>query len=62
MKTNKAASKRFRITATGKIMRRRTRLNHFLTKKGEGRKRRLRLGGQVFPGEVEAVKRLLPYS
>lgn len=61
MKTNKAASKRFQITATGKLRRRRTRLNHLLTKKSEGRKRRLRRGGEVFPGEKKPVKALVPY-
>jgi large subunit ribosomal protein L35 len=61
MKTSKTASKRFKISATGKILRRRTRLNHLLTKKRESRKRRLRLGTQVFPGEVKQVKKLIPY-
>ena len=62
MKTNKAASKRFKLSATGKIMRRCTRLNHLLTKKSESRKRRLRRGGEVFAGERKAIRKLIPYS
>jgi ribosomal protein L35 len=36
-------------------------LNHFLTKKSESRKRRLRLGTEVFPGEIKSVNKLVPY-
>ncbi len=33
MKTNKAAAKRFRVTGTGKVMRRKAYKSHILTKR-----------------------------
>ena len=41
VKTNSAAKKRFRFTATGKIKRKQAFKNHILTKKSKKRKRHL---------------------
>jgi len=41
MKTHKGAAKRYKITGSGKIMRRRINRGHLLTKKSAKRKRRL---------------------
>jgi large subunit ribosomal protein L35 len=41
MKRHRGAAKRFRLTRTGKLLHRRSGLNHNLGKKGAGRKRRL---------------------
>lgn len=41
MKSKKAASKRFKVTGTGKLMRRRPGKRHILTKKSSNRKRRM---------------------
>ena len=41
-KTHKGAKKRFKITATGKVMRHQSMKRHILTKKSQTRKRRLR--------------------
>ena len=41
MKSHKGAAKRFKVTRTGKIMRRRANLNHMLGKKTSRRKRNL---------------------
>lgn len=61
MKTNRGAAKRFRSTASGKIVRKKSGLRHILTSKPTGRKRKLRKGGLVSAVDVASVKRMLPY-
>lgn len=58
MKTHRGAAKRFRVTGTGKVMRRRATGNHMLTKKTSARKRRISGMAEVGP-EKQAIKRLL---
>lgn len=62
MKTNRAAAKRFSLTGTGKIRRRRKNLRHILTKKNAKRKRRLGQGTLVDKTNEKAVRRMLPYA
>ncbi len=58
MKTHRGAAKRFRVTATGKVLRRKATGNHFLVKKSSGRKRRI--SGMVTVGpETKVVRRIL---
>jgi large subunit ribosomal protein L35 len=59
MKTHRGAKKRFKVTGTGKIRRRRVNLNHILEKKAPGRKRRLSGETELAPGDEARVKRLL---
>ena len=59
MKTDKGAAKRFKITGSGKIRRRKAFLNHILEKKSPARKRRLGRGAEVTGGDAKQVKRLL---
>ncbi len=47
MKTNKSAAKRIKITASGKLVRGRAFGNHFLSKKGKGRKRNMNTSAEV---------------
>ena len=54
-KTHKGAKKRIRLTATGKLVRRRAFGSHLLTKKSANRKRRLRKSVTV---EAQDRKRL----
>ena len=44
IKTNRAAAKRFRVTASGKIKRNKGFKSHLLSSKGKKRKRQLRQG------------------
>lgn len=60
MKTRKAAAKRFKFSATGKIMRRNTGKGHLMMKKCGSRKRRLTLESTVAPGERKKVQRMMP--
>lgn len=59
MKTNRAAAKRFRKTASGRIKRKRGYLRHILTKKTSKRKRQLRKSGYVHKADERRIKRLL---
>lgn len=57
-KTHKGAAKRFKVTATGKVLRRRSMHSHILTKKAQKRKRRLRqvtLVSRAFAGQVKEM-------
>ena len=62
LKTHKGAAKRFRITATGKIKRGHSHARHILTKKTNKRKRYLDIDVLVADGDLERVKRMLPYG
>lgn len=59
MKTHKGAAKRFKVTGSGKITRRKANLNHILEKKAPKRKRRLGRTTEVTGGDRHRVERLL---
>ena len=58
-KTHSAAKKRFKVTATGKLLRRRAMKSHLLSKKSAKRKRRFRRDQDLNPRDRREVKRLL---
>jgi large subunit ribosomal protein L35 len=63
VKTNKTAAKRFKVTATGKVMYEKSHLNHLMmAKKDGGRARRMKMEGVVCNGDMRKIKRLLPNS
>lgn len=62
LKTKKSASKRFKITASGKIKRKKAYLRHILTKKSQGNKRGLRKSGLIAKADVASIKRMMPYA
>jgi large subunit ribosomal protein L35 len=59
MKTHSGAAKRFRITGTGKVMRRRANMNHLLEHKSSRRTRRLNKDLTLAPADVRKTKKLL---
>ena len=59
IKTSKTAAKRFKITGTGKITRRKSHNNHQFLHKKAARKRRLEGEPVLFKGEKKRVRRLL---
>ena len=61
MKTNRGAAKRFKLTGTGKLKRRKAYLRHILTTKTRKQKRNLRQAVVVDQTNAKAIKRLLPY-
>lgn len=58
-KTNKSVKKRFKITGTGKLLRRKQGRSHLLTKKSADRKRRLGTAGLVPTCFVKTFTRLI---
>ncbi len=59
MKTHSGASKRFKITGTGKILRRQANRNHLLEKKASTRTRRLAGDVALSPDDSKRIRRLL---
>ena len=60
IKTRKAAAKRFKITKTGKILRRSTRLRHILEWKSPKQRRKLKRPAQVSASDRARVRQMLP--
>lgn len=61
-KTRKAVAKRFKVTASGKVLRRRQGKRHILQKKSSKRKRRLGKAALVADTDAWAVKQNLPFA
>jgi large subunit ribosomal protein L35 len=59
MKTHSGASKRFRLTGTGKVMRRRANRAHYLEHKPSTRTRRLKNEVTLAPPDAKKIKKLL---
>jgi len=59
MKTHRGAAKRYKVTGTGKIRRRRVNKSHILEKKAPKRKRQLRRVAEVSPADVSTARRQL---
>ena len=59
MKAHRGAAKRFKITGTGKLVRRKAFMNHILEKKSSKRTRRLKRETLVSAGDTPQVKKLL---
>lgn len=62
VKTKSGAKKRFKITGTGKIKRKRAYKNHILTKKGTKQKRRLSQKAVVRKEDFTNIAPMLPYA
>ena len=61
IKTNRAAARRFKKTATGKLKRNKAYKSHILTKKSTKRKRNLRQATITDATNVKNMKKVLPY-
>jgi large subunit ribosomal protein L35 len=59
MKTHRGAAKRFRVTGTGKIVRRKANRSHLLEKKPTKRTRRLAREAEVTGGDKKRLERML---
>jgi large subunit ribosomal protein L35 len=59
MKTRKSLTKRFKITRTGKVLRRPTGLDHLLAKKSAKKKRESRKWIEVSKSEAKIIKKFL---
>jgi large subunit ribosomal protein L35 len=59
MRTDRGAAKRFKVTGTGRLRRRRAFRSHLLEKKASTRTRRLGRESDVAAADLKAVKRLI---
>ena len=59
MKSNSGAKKRFSLTGTGRVKRKKAFKSHILTKKSPKRKRNLRETTLVSPADEPLVKRMI---
>ncbi|MGQ0464127.1 MAG: 50S ribosomal protein L35 [Sporichthyaceae bacterium] len=59
VKTHSGASKRFKITGSGKVMRERANARHLLEHKSSRRTRRLANDAEMAPGDAARIKKLL---
>jgi large subunit ribosomal protein L35 len=62
LKTHRGAKKRFKITATGKIIRMHSGKRHLLGTKAAKRMRKLKKLTKVEEVDVAAVRQMMPYS
>jgi large subunit ribosomal protein L35 len=62
LKTKSSAKRRFKMTATGKIKRKKANLRHILTKHSRNTKRGLRKSGLVDKADAPNIKRMMPYG
>lgn len=58
-KTHRGAAKRFKVSAGGKVLRRKSMKSHILTKKSTKRKRKMRKAVVVSPAFESTLKKLL---
>jgi large subunit ribosomal protein L35 len=61
-KTRKAVAKRFKVTGTGKILRRKQGKRHILQKKSSKRKRALGKAALVSAADLKNVRASLPFA
>jgi large subunit ribosomal protein L35 len=59
MKTHRGAAKRFKVTGSGRILRRKAFRSHILEKKPSKRTRRLAREAEVTGGDRSQVRRLI---
>lgn len=62
LKTRKSVKKRFKLTATGKVLRPRTKRRHLLTDRPKSKKRGFRRYRLIDATDVDRVVKGLPYQ
>ena len=62
MKTHKAGAKRYKVTATGKIMRRHAGIGHLLANKSSSRKRKIFSETEISDTHYDLISKELPYK
>lgn len=62
LKTHRAAAKRYKVTASGKIMKRQAGIGHLLQHKSNSRKRKLFKMVTLSDSNLKLVSKELPYK
>lgn len=61
MKTHRSGAKRYKVTATGKILRRKSGKSHLLEHKSQKSKNKMSKMVEVFECNLPKIKKELPY-
>ena len=61
LKTHRSAAKRYKVTASGKIMKRQAGIGHLLQHKSASRKRRIFKMISISDSHVKLISKELPY-
>lgn len=59
LKSRKAVVKRFKTSATGKLMHRASGLNHLMRKKTKAQRRRLLKGDSLMKGDAKRISKMM---
>nr|QCI08053.1 ribosomal protein L35 [Plumaria plumosa] len=62
LKTSRSINKRFKMTGTGKLLKKKALRSHLLAKKSSKRKRKLRKISLVSSRDIHNFSKSLPYS
>ena len=62
IRSHSGAKKRFRVTASGKVMYKKSHARHILTKKKSKKLRTLRKSGMLNLTDSKNIKKLIPYA
>ncbi|HRY30220.1 MAG TPA: 50S ribosomal protein L35 [Elusimicrobiota bacterium] len=62
LKTHSGTKKRFRVTASGKVMYQLQGRRHLLIGMSSTRRRRFRKDGMLYAVQAEKIKKLIPYA
>jgi len=62
MKTHKSGAKRYKVSGTGKVLRRHAGIGHLLANKSSTRKRRISGSEQVSDTHLDLISKELPYK
>jgi large subunit ribosomal protein L35 len=62
VKSKKGASKRFKVTASGKVKHKKAFLQHIMSSKTEKQKRNLKHKGVLCKDDEQRIKAMLPYA
>lgn len=62
MKTHKSGAKRYKVTASGKIMRRHAGIGHLLANKSSSRKRKIFSEAEISDTHYDLISKELPYK
>ena len=62
MKTHKSGAKRYKVTGTGKILRRHAGIGHLLANKSSSRKRKLFSEAEISSTHEDLISKQLPYK
>lgn len=61
MKTHKSGAKRYKVTGTGKVLRRHAGIGHLLANKSSSRKRKISGNAEVAASQMDLISKELPY-